>query len=113
MTTTTLEELKQLLTEGDVVLLEALPPMSYEATHLPGAKNLPLDDIDERAVILVPDKAVPVVTYCTGVSCPNSKIAAHRLTALGYLDVRAYEGGKEEWVGAGLPVETGAGKAAA
>ncbi len=56
---------------------------------------------------------MPIVTYCSGVTCPNSKIAAHRLTALGYTDVRAYEGGKEEWVGAGLPVETGAGRAVA
>jgi len=109
MPTITLEGLKQLLTEGNVVLLEALPPMYYGAEHLPGAKNLPLGEIDALAPILIPDKTVPVVTYCSGHTCPNSKIAAHRLAALGCVDVRAYEGGKEEWVGAGLPVETDAG----
>ncbi len=56
MATITLEGLKQLLTEGNVVLLEALPPMYYEAEHLPGAKNLPLGEIDALAPILIPDK---------------------------------------------------------
>jgi rhodanese-related sulfurtransferase len=34
-------------------------------------------------------------------------VAVHRLEALGYTNVRAYEGGKEEWIGAGLAVESG------
>lgn len=110
MRTITLEELEQQMALGKVVLLEALPAMHYDAAHLPGAKNLPLDDLDARAQLLVADKTSPIVTYCTGTTCPNSKIAAERLVALGYIDVRAYEGGKEEWVEAGLPLE-GAGQA--
>ena len=81
--------------------------MYYEAEHRPGARNLPLEDIEALAALLVPDKASPVVTYCTGRTCPNSKIAAKGLEALGYADVRAYEGGKDDWVSAGLPVESG------
>jgi len=107
-TTITLFELEQRLADGTVVLLEALPPMYYAAEHLPGPKNLPLDDIETLAPVLVPEKSTPIVTYCSGPSCANSKLVAGRLTALGYVDVRAYEGGKEEWIGAGLPVETGA-----
>jgi rhodanese-related sulfurtransferase len=40
------------------------------------------------------------------VACPNSKIEATRLEALGYTNVRADEAGKEDWIGAGLPVES-------
>ncbi len=111
MPTITLPELQHALVEGRVVLLEALPPMYYEAEHLPGAKNLPLDDIDALVSTLVPDKSTPIVTYCSGLTCPNSRIAAERLAALGYVDVRAYEGGKEEWIGAGLPVDSHAAEA--
>ena len=100
------DELQRLIDADSVVVLEALPPMYFEAGHLPGAKNLPLDDIEVLAPVLVPERATPVVTYCANVACPNSKMAASRLTALGYTDVRAYEGGKEDWTGAGLPLHT-------
>ena len=100
------QDLQEAVLLGAVVLLEALPEMYFQAEHLPGAQNLPLDDIDALASVLVPNNTTPVVTYCTGVTCQNSKIAATRLQALGYTNVRAYEAGKEDWIGAGLPVES-------
>lgn len=100
------EQLQAELAKGDVVVLEALPQNYYADGHIPGAQNLPLDDIDSLASDLIPTHATPVVTYCTGTSCPNSRIAAERLRALGYTDVRAYEGGKEDWAKAGFPLET-------
>lgn len=98
---------------GEIVLLEALPSNYFEAEHLPGARNLPLDEIDALAPSLVPDRGSAVVTYCAGPSCPNSKIAAERLESLGYTDVYAYEGGKEDWLAAGLPFEHGLSDTAA
>jgi rhodanese-related sulfurtransferase len=107
MNTITRAQLEAELAAGRVVLLEALPAMYFEAEHLPTAQNLPLDDIEALAPVLVPDLTTPVVTYCAGPTCPNSRAAVLRLEALGYTNVRAYEGGKEEWIGAGLPVESG------
>ena len=106
MRTVTRGELQELLDDSTVVLLEALPANYFDSAHLPGAKNLPLERLDALAPELVPDKATPVVTYCAGPSCPNSKTAAERLQALGYTNVRAYEGGKEDWADAGLPLES-------
>jgi rhodanese-related sulfurtransferase len=100
------EELEELLIGGSVVVVEALPSTYFESGHLPGAKNLPLDQIEVLAPSLMPNKVADVVTYCAGPSCPNSKLAAQRLEALGYCNVRAYEGGKEDWVEAGLPLES-------
>ena len=34
-----------------------------------------------------------------------SAIAARELAAMGYTNVRDFEGGKEEWIAAGFPVE--------
>lgn len=45
--------------------------------------------------------------YCSNTACQNSGIAANRLTALGYTDVRKYAEGKQDWVEAGLPTESG------
>jgi len=38
--------------------------------------------------------------------CPNSVIAARTLEALGYANVAEYVEGKQDWVEAGLPLET-------
>lgn len=91
-----------------LALVEALPPRYYLQGHLPGAVNLPHDQVVPLAPGLLPDKAATIVTYCAGPTCPNSTIAAKALIALGYADVRAYEGGKQDWIEAGLPIETGA-----
>jgi len=111
--TITREELSAAIEAGGVVVLEALPPMYFEKEHLPGAHNLLLDDIDGLAPRLIPAGDTPVVTYCSNTACNNSTIAAQRLEALGYTNVRKYAEGKEDWLEAGLPVEHGPAEAAA
>ena len=46
-----------------------------------------------------------IVVYCGGPKCPQSRMAAEKLAKLGYENVRAYEGGLEEWKGSGFVVE--------
>ena len=91
-----------------LVLLEALPAMYFEDAHLPGARNMPHDRVDELAAELIPSKDALVVVYCANLPCQNSVIAAKRLAALGYTNVREYAEGKQDWIEAGLPVERGA-----
>ena len=103
------DELRALIDRSaPFVLLEALPAAYFEDAHLPGARNLPHDQVDALAPTLVPDRATEVVVYCANAPCPNSEIAARRLIALGYANVREYAEGKEDWVNAGLPIERGA-----
>lgn len=100
------EELQRLLDEGaPLTLVEALGPMYYEDAHLPGAVNIPHDQVDALAPVVLPDKAGKVVVYCSNTSCQNAAIAARRLVQLGYTDVLEYVEGKQGWVEAGLPVE--------
>ncbi len=106
MQTISRDELQREMAAGTVVVVEALPDTYYADGHLPGARNLPLDDIVDHAGDVLPDRTASVVAYCTGTSCPNSRIAAEQLTKLGYTDVRAYEGGKEDWTAADLPLES-------
>ena len=103
------DELRALIDRAaPFVLLEALPPAYFEDAHLPGAQNMPHDQVDALAPILVPSLSTAVVVYCANAPCPNSEIAARRLAALGYANVREYAEGKEDWVKAGLPIERGA-----
>jgi len=75
---------------------------------LPGAINIPHTEVDELSPTLLPDKAAQVVVYCSNRACQNSPQAARRLLALGYENVRDYEEGKQDWIEAGLPIESGA-----
>lgn len=101
----TMDELARAVRSGaPPVLVEALGAAYYADAHLPEAINIPADQVDRLAPVLIPDLDADVVVYCSG-SCTNSDIAAQRLTALGYRRVRVYAGGKEEWIEHGLPVE--------
>ena len=51
------------------VLVEALPEMYYRKVHLPGAINLPHDQVAELAPTLLPDKNTEVVVYCANTLC--------------------------------------------
>jgi rhodanese-related sulfurtransferase len=91
----------------EFVLVDALPPMSYAHSHLPGAINLPPEWVDERAHRRIPDPSTDVVIYCASSTCDSSVIVATRLIELGYRNVHHYVGGKRDWVEAGLPLEGG------
>ncbi len=106
------EELKAKLDRGeDLVLVEALGEVHYEEAHLPGAINIPYDRVDELASGLLPDKGARIVVYCSNGPCRNSGIASRRLSQLGYEAVRDYHEGKQDWIEAGLPTESGAARA--
>jgi rhodanese-related sulfurtransferase len=107
--TITLEELKAALDAGeDITLVEALGPMYFEEAHLPGAINIPHEEVDELAPRLLPERDAQIVVYCASGPCQNSGIATKRLIELGYINVRDYQEGKAEWIGAGLSTESGA-----
>ena len=46
------------------LLVETLPAASYHHAHLPGAINLPPDQVKQLAPTLLPDKAADIVVYC-------------------------------------------------
>ena len=50
----------------------------------------------------------PIIVYCSGGECHDSRLVANALLTLGFSDVRVYTGGWEEWQGAGLPTSAGA-----
>ena len=92
---------------GRLVLVDALSPMSFAMSHLPGAVNLPAIWVDEKARRRIPDLDADIVVYCESDTCPSSVVVANRLLELGYRNVSHYPGGRRDWVDAGLPLEGG------
>ena len=103
----TREQLRAEIDAGTVTVIDALGGDYYAQQHLPGAIALVEADIADRAGTLLPDRSAPIVTYCSNPACPNSQRVADKLTALGHTNVRKYREGIQDWVAAGLPVESG------
>lgn len=63
--TITLDKLKEKMERGDdFTLVKTLPEMYYRHSHLPGAINLPPNQVAELASTLLPVKSVEIVVYC-------------------------------------------------
>ncbi|REF36589.1 rhodanese-like domain-containing protein [Thermasporomyces composti] len=103
------EELQAAITAGTVIVVDTLPAEYYAKQHLPGAINLVEADVATRAAELLPDRAAAIVTYCANAACGNSQAVATKLEQLGYRNVRKYREGIQDWVAAGLPVESRVG----
>jgi rhodanese-related sulfurtransferase len=101
----TREELRDLIATSDVTLVHALPEESFRKEHIAGAIQLDYDRVAEQAPHRLPDKDAAMVVYCASAACPYSEIAANKLAALGYADVREYAEGLADWSEAGLPLE--------
>ena len=90
------EELKEIL-EGDkigeFVLVDVRQPEEYGAGHIPGARLVPLGELEARHGEL--EKNKKIVTYCR--SGHRSMGAAILLCGLGFKDVYTMDGGMLNW----------------
>jgi rhodanese-related sulfurtransferase len=62
----TLEEMRALVRDPNVTILDVLPPESYAGAHLPRAINIPLAELRPRAPSALPDPSRRIVVYCGG-----------------------------------------------
>jgi rhodanese-related sulfurtransferase/DNA-binding transcriptional ArsR family regulator len=88
--------------QGLVTVLDVRPPEEYAAGHLPGAVNIPLEELERRLDEL--DSSQEIVAYCRGPHCVLAFDAVARLRQRG-VKARRLDGGLPEWRMQGLPVE--------
>jgi ArsR family transcriptional regulator len=62
----TLAELRALVRDPNVTILDVLPREAYAAAHIPGAINIPLAELRRRAPEELPDRSRQIVVYCAG-----------------------------------------------
>jgi rhodanese-related sulfurtransferase len=105
--TITREQIKQKIDSAQsITIVEALPQRYFDAQHLPGALNIPHEEIRALAPNILPRKDALIVVYCANSACQNSKIAASTLDQLGYTNAFEYVEGKQDWIEAGYPIES-------
>ena len=100
----TFPELRRLIRDGDVTVLDVRPAEEFEAGHIAGALSIPVREL-RRRVREIP-KSHEVVAYCRGRYCIYSLDAVRLLRKQGYRARRAEEG-LPDWRAAGMPVEVG------
>lgn len=82
------------------LLIDVRTPAEFATGHIPGAINIPVDELANR-LSEVPDSQ-PVVVYCR--SGNRSAQAGRTLAQAGYTDI--YDlGGLNAWTAQGLPVQ--------
>lgn len=67
------------------VLLDVRTPQEYREGHIPGSKNIPLQEID-RVSAAVGEKETPLFVYCH--SGARSRQAAGALERMGYRNIK-------------------------
>ena len=100
----TLAELKQLMRNDQVTVIDVRPRAEFEAGHIPGALSIPVPELGRRAHSL--PKRKEVVAYCRGPYCVYSLEAVTVLRKEGFRARRTDEG-LPEWRSRGFPVIRG------
>lgn len=95
-------ELLERAHDGLVTVIDVRPAEEFAAGHVPGAVNIPLNELEARLDEL--GEAQEVVAYCRGPHCILAFDAVARLREKG-IKARRLEDGYPEWKTAGLPVE--------
>lgn len=96
-------ELAELIRQGAVVAIDVRDAAAYGRARLPGAKSMPLDEIESRLAELLMLPGQPAVYDRSG---DKAKELAEKMAEQG-APVAFLEGGILAWEAEGLPVERG------
>lgn len=83
---------------GEVTVIDVRPSIEFNAGHLPGAINMPLDELSARISEL--DPGTEVVAYCRGPYCVMAANAVSQLRSAG-LQAHRLSGGPPDWFAEG------------
>ena len=84
------EGLARMESDENYILLDVRRADEFESGHIPGAVNLPNEEIGTEEIPSLPDKAQTIYIYCR--SGNRSKQAADKLLALGYTNLIEFGG---------------------
>lgn len=102
-----MEELLDLLDQGDLMLVDARNPDDFFEGCIPGAVNLPFMEFEDFIDDFSADLSVAsvLVLYCTDPSCDLAERLAGLLHGIGLDGIRLFPPGVEGWEEAGFPLE--------
>jgi rhodanese-related sulfurtransferase len=100
-------EVYQIWKKREAIFVDARPVSAFQQGHLPGAINVPVNNIEQALSVLPMDRGVRLITYCGSIECPNSYQLMRALLGYGYHRVQFFPRGVRGWVALGYPLEKG------
>jgi len=93
----------QLINRDKAVVIDVSEAEEFATGHVAGAKNLPLNQLEEKLPNAVKNKALPLILVCpTGARASRAVAMAKKL---GYEQAQCLAGGLKSWKEANLPIE--------
>ncbi len=99
----TAEGAVQLINREKAVVIDVCEANEFAAGHVGGAKNIPLNQLEEKLPNAVKNKALPVILVCQSGARSNRAVAIAK--KLGYEQAQSLVGGLASWKKANLPLE--------
>ena len=93
----------QLINREKAVVVDVGDMEEFAAGHVGGAKNVPLNELEDKLPGAVKNKALPLILVCPTGARSNRAVAIAK--KLGYEQAQALGGGLKAWKEANLPLE--------
>lgn len=92
------DQVEKLLTNPDIMLIDARPVREFEQGHIGNAINIYTPEFEQNIgrIIGIP-REKPIIAYCGGGACELSHELAENLVKMGFTRVFVYVGGWNEW----------------
>jgi rhodanese-related sulfurtransferase len=84
------------------VVIDVCSAEEFAASHIHGAVNVPLDQLEAKLPSVAKNKSIPLILVCAAGA--RSKRAQAMAQKLGYEKVHSLQGGLTAWKEANLPV---------
>lgn len=84
----------EMMKKEEVIILDVRTKLEYDAGHIKGAINVPMESIDDKFSELFKDKNAYYMVYCRSGS--RSEMASKKLATYGYKNVYDF-GSIENW----------------
>jgi rhodanese-related sulfurtransferase len=94
-----------LTADSDTLIVDVRTPAEFETAHIPGAINLPLDQVDAHLQRIVTDAGGQLVLVCQG--GVRAAQCQQKLTGAGLPSTLVLTGGMNAWIAAGGQVIRG------
>ena len=95
--------------KSKILLVDGRSESAYHEGHILGAVNIPYMQRDyfSQKLLSDVDRDTPIIVYCSGKNCNTSvELAKFLSQKFGFINVRVFEGGWEEWVKGKNPIQT-------
>ena len=93
----------QLINRDKAVVIDVSEAEEFATGHVGGAKNLPLNQLEDMLPAAVKNKALPLILVCPTGARANRAVAMAK--KLGYEQAQCLAGGLKSWKEANLPLD--------